>query len=348
MRHRFSNLAVLITATLISIAGCPGSNTQTGGNTNAGGQVAVEVPEFLPGAISIDVTELPEDPNTLETAAVTRDTFERILRTSSTVVLRFHELADRVLGFGALIRKDMTSPTQTQVQGTFDVGGKTVAYKADLAAFDFNGDGRPEGSGNASELPVTLRVWTDAGGGYQRFLCALVSERPSSANVGAGQLYLHPGAALSEIGDVQLYVDYDRTAPEHGWNLAYFSGLLHPLYDVNIGIARVDQRTNTSGGLEKTVRTSQQLAIDPYEFTTFQSAVHWAVAQPTLLMSVAATKAGVSLTFANLCLDFETRAPTTPGTDPCSGLDTQDMTLLPVPLGGENTFPAAFPEQPTF
>ena len=54
--------------------------------------------------------------NSLLSAAVTHDSFERVLRTSATVVLRFHQMADRALSFGALIRRDMTSPIQVDTK----------------------------------------------------------------------------------------------------------------------------------------------------------------------------------------------------------------------------------------
>src|SRR5207249_3208397 len=110
---------------------------------------------------------------------------ERTFRAAGFIVRKFQQFADRALALGAAIRNDIKDPTVTQVTGT--IAGH--AYVADFSAFDIDGDGTADGSGKINETPVAMRMWVSTDQGYQRFLCALVTTRPTTSNVGAGQVY---------------------------------------------------------------------------------------------------------------------------------------------------------------
>ncbi len=320
---------------------------------NDEGEAAVE--KFLPEVVSLDIDELPEDEE--DEGAAKRQTasgpgpggfniYEKVVRSSATIVHRFHRFADRTLAMAAAIRYDMDDPNQTQVEGTFWVHGIEVAYKADFAAFDIDGDGTPDGSGNAIDEPVALRMWTDLGEGWQPFFCALVTARPGDDNLGAGRIYVHPDAAdpFAPAG-VTLFVEYDRTDDAHQWNQAWVCGQVHPLYGLHHGTARVDLRSSDEEGLEKTVRSASEFEENPYGYTTFQSAAHWLLGGEGLLMAAHVLAGGAEATFDSVCVDLETRELSE---EACTGFDTQDMTLLEIPAGNETDLPEDFPAEPTF
>jgi hypothetical protein len=345
MRATLALIAPLAVGIALLAGGCPG----TGGTGGTGDGNTPTVAAFLPAGVTLDISELPQDSDTDtgQNAATQRNAYERVVRNAATIVYRFHRFADEALARGADIRAAMTDPNQIQVTGTFTINGVQVAFKADFAAFDFNGDGHLEGSGNAHTEPVALRVWADRGSGYQPYFCALVTKRPTTANLGTGSVYAKPSAANAAAPDnVQVFVDYDRTQADHKWNLAYVSGRLHPNYTISNGFARVDVRTNAAGGTEKTVRNSDTFSNNPYGFQTYQGSVHYQVGGTFALLSAQATATTGEVSFTDKCVNLTTRELVTGGQ--CDSFDTQDMVFLDVPIGGESTFPVAFPTTPTF
>ncbi len=371
MRANLALLTLLVSGMLLIVGGCPpsggdGANTNTtGGTGNAGGtdgtggtagtggtSTGGQVEAFLPSGVTLDISELPEDADTATAKAIQteRDTgsaYERVALASATIVHRFHRLADRGLALAAVIHNDITDPAQTQVTGTFQVGTQLVTYKADFAAFDFDGDGTPDGSGSPGQSPVAVRIWADQGSGYERFMCAVITQRPTAANLGAGKFYAKPSAVAADVPtNVQFFVDYDRTDPAHKWNLAYVTGQIHPRYALLWGLARVDVRTNAAGGIEKTVRAAYDFADNPYGLWWLQSAVHYVVGGPGLLESAKSAGGTVAIDFTNVCVNLIDRTLATHGE--CDSFDLQDMTLLDTPPGNAADFPATFPEQPTF
>jgi hypothetical protein len=227
------------------------------------------------------------------------------------------------------------------------VAGHAVAFKADFAPFDFDGDGQLDGSGDAVHEPVALRIWTDLGAGYRPLLCALIAQRPTAENAGRGQFYVHPSAAAPRApADVQLFVTYDQTDASHKWNHAYITGHAHPLYDVTAGQARIDVRANGSGGVEKTVLGAADLAADPYQLDTLQSAAHYLAGGDALLVMARATRNGKEVSVDNECLKLA--APLRAGASSCDNFDTQDMGLLDIPAARMTGLPTSFIDQPTF
>ena len=274
--------------------------------------------------------------------------YQKTLRAAARIIYNFHALADRMAALAYVIHHDMTSPTQTQVQGTFTIAGKAVSYKADFGKFDINGDGTPDGSGNAVDVPIAVRVWADSGNGYQRLMCALITTKPSADNFGAGQLYAKPSAARSDApGNVQFYVNWDRTDPSHKWNEAFVTGDMATGLTVQNGHHRVDVRTEaSSNSIEKTVRSADNLATNPYGLQTYQSSVHFEPGSGYALLSGLASGTGGSFSFTNVCADLVNQAVATNGE--CNAFDTQDMPFINAPTGTEMNFPADFPATPTF
>ncbi len=343
MREQWLVAIGVAVAVGLIMAGCVTQPTTPGGDETA------VLGAFLPGEVSLAIDELPEDEDdvTAESGNPVRNTYERVVRSAATVVHRFQRMADKALALGAEIRNDFTDPNQTQVEGSFIADGTLVTYKADFSAFDIDGDGTDDGSGNAVDTPVAVRVWVNRGNGYEQFLCALVTTKPTTDNFGAGQVYVYPYAALATApDDVYIHVDYDRTDAGHKWNVAYVEGVLHPKHRVSIGTARVDVRTNASDQTEKTVRAAYQFNDNPYGFETFQSAVHYLRGGDGLLASAKAIGGLAQVEFTNVCVSLDDRTLATSGE--CDSFDTQDMTYLELPADGVADFPAAFPAVPTF
>lgn len=330
------------------LGGAGGTDSPDNSSTTDGSKL---IPAFMPTGISMDVSELPSqgDPTSRDkgdTSLQNPGPIGRTLRSAERIVQNFHRMADHAVIIGAKIRHDMTDPTQTQVTGTFDEGKAT--YKADFAAFDFDGDGTPDGSGNAIDTPVALRVWADRGNGYQRVFCALITTKPSGDNFGAGRVCTHPGAAREDDPvDLQISVQWDRTDSAHKWNDAFMSGQLQPDLKLHDGHARVDVRSgDTADSLEKTVRSATNFADNPYGLDTYQSSVHFKPGSGYALIDATAAGSGGTIDLTDVCVDLA--GESTAGGSQCDSFDKQDMAFIDLPTGNETAFPADFPEQPTF
>ncbi len=312
------------------------------------------VDEFLPTDITLEVDELPDTDGTSDKAAgsdllITGTTaHDRTLRATGAILHAFHRLAARSLVLGAAVRNDLTDATQTQVSGTLLVGGQEVSYKADFSAFDIDADGIPDGSGNANEAPVAIRMWVDRGNGFERFLCALVTTRPTSNNVGAGMMYAHPNAARSDaFEDLQIMAAWDRTDDEHKWNEAYISGQVRTNYSMTIGHQRVDHRTFADQTVEKTVRSTSQFDNTPLGFETVAFSTHWLQGSGFVLVNAEATGGTSQVSLTDVCVDL---SDNTLAVGQCASYQTADADygVLTQPAGDEAGFPAAFSEAPTF
>jgi hypothetical protein len=366
-------VTALLLAPFLAAAAC---NGLPGGFP--GGTFGEVIGAFLPEGISLDVSELPDPYG--DATAKTKDAaalgvlspYQRALHGAARIVHNFHRLADKALLLGARIRHDMTDPSQTQVAGILGGGSHEseheqlpdgerppVYYKADFAAFDFDGDGTPDGSGNAVDAPVAMRLWLDRGDGYQRFMCALITVKPAAesptsrethdgnGNLGAGALFVRPGAAHPDAhGDLQMYVEWDRTDSAHKWNDAFISGHLREDLALTLGHERVDVRTGADEGVEKTVRSATDFGDNPFGLETLQASVHFKRESGAALISALATGGGGSIAINNQCVTLPEGF--LDNTGKCDGFDTQDMGFIDLPVGGETDFPADFPETPTF
>ncbi|MBK8270243.1 MAG: hypothetical protein IPK83_18895 [Planctomycetes bacterium] len=152
------------------LLGCDGViNLPNGNNTD-------EVAQFMPDDVTLDVSELPDEDATaksINSAMPNPETQRRgnAMNNCGGMIHGFHHAAARALALGAKIRDDMTGPDNVFVAGEFSVGRRTVKYLADFSAFDFDGDGTADGSGNAVDVPVALRMWTDRGKLSNNFFC---------------------------------------------------------------------------------------------------------------------------------------------------------------------------------
>lgn len=311
--------------------------------------------DVLPDAVTLDISEVGDEETNAakmkndEAARCTGDpAIDHTLRAGAVVMHGFHRLADRAMALGARIRLDIDDPTQTQVEGMFPVLGGVVNYKADFAAFDIDGDGVVDGSGMANVEPVALRIWTDNGAGYQRFLCALVTTRPSTSNVGAGEVFTQPSAAVPDApADFFAHVIYDRTDPAHKWNEAFTTGRMRSNVQMSSARHRVDVRTNASDQIEKTIRSTTTFTQHPLGFADYSFAGHFQRGGQAVLLSGLSTGGTIQVNFNNVCVDLSTCAVDGGGTA-CAGFDTQDMTFLTPATAADLMFPADFPETPTF
>jgi hypothetical protein len=349
----------LLTCLVLFLLPAACNSVPTGLTTGVAGSSARAIPAFLPDAVALEVGEVPEGdtsaarpmPGGPPPAAGGRPgdagPVQRTLHAAGRIVHHLHRLADRSIHLVARIRHDLTDPNQTQVAGTLVHHGQTIAYKADFAAFDIDGDGTPDGSGSPTTEPVALRMWVDPGDGYVRFACALVTHRPSPQRVGQGQMYLKPGAAEPGApGNLQVFVEWNRTDPAHAWTEAFLSGQLGPDVSVSSGHQRVDARSYEGGRRESTVRSATAFADNPFGLVSHQSAVHFVRGGRFALVSGLAVGGMHPFDFANMCVHLPRGMPADGGQ--CDAFDTQDMAYIALPAGGETDFPADFPETPTF
>jgi hypothetical protein len=344
----FSLVSLLCLSMGATCNGLPGP-----GGTDGTGTQSKQIPAFLPDGVTMDTSELPATGDPTSRDKTDADMLnvgpaQRTLEAATRIVQNFHRLADHAVALGAKIQHDMTDPTQTQVQGSFVTPNGQVTYKADFAAFDFDGDGTSDGSGNAVDTPVAIRVWVDRGTGYQRLMCALVTTKPSTDNLGAGKTYVHPASARADDpGDFQVFVNWDRTDPAHKWNDAFVSGQLRPDLSIHNSHDRVDVRTEASAtDVEKTVRESTLFGDNPYGMVSHQASVHFKPGSGFALLDGTATGSGGTFSFSDVCVNLSTQSLATGGE--CDTFDKQDMSFVDLPTGNETAFPAGFPEQPTF
>jgi len=311
------------------------------------------VASFLPDDISLDISELP-DSDTATGKASNSDlaitgvsAYDKTLRATGAIMHAFHRMANKAFALGAAVKQDIDDINTNQVADTITVNGVEVAYRADFSAFDIDGDGTSDGSGKINQEPVALRMWVDRGNGFERFLCALVSTRPTTANIGAGQVYVKPNAANGNLfADLMIYNKWDRTDAAHKWNEAFVSGQVRPNYVMSTGHQRVDIRTQTDGTVEKTVRSTSNFTSSPFGFDTYSFSSHWKKGAGAVLISGLSTGGTAQVDFSGVCVNLTDRALATAGE--CDGFDTQDVTFLTAPVGTEANFPADFPAQPTF
>ncbi len=331
----------------------------TGCNSNLlsnlfGGGSTTGVDEFLPTDITLETDELPDTDGTSDKAAGSDLLFtgaaahDSAFRLNGAILHAFHRLAGRALVLGAAVRNDISSETQTQVTGTLLVGGQEVSYKADFAAFDIDGDSVADGSGGPNEAPVAMRMWVDRGNGFERFLCALVTTRPTSNNIGAGMMYTHPDAARADAADdLQMMVAWDRTDDAHKWNEAFIAGQVRTNYSMIIGHHRVDHRSFLDTSIESTVRSSAQFDNSPFGFETLASSTHWQRGSGFALINAEATGGSNQINLDNVCVDLSDNSLAIGQCDNYQ-TDAADYSELPQPTGDEAGFPAGFPADPTF
>lgn len=344
---------ILLTTPLFALAtiACNNGWNPTGNNGE-------EVAQFLPEDVTLDVSEMPDSeadtakPRRPAAAGPETESRGHAMNTCGGVIHGFHRAAARALALGAAIREDMTDPSNVLIAGEFEIGDKKVPYLADFSAFDFDGDGTPDGSGNAVDVPVALRLWTDRGEGYEPFLCALIATKPtektdeSEANLGAGQMYVKPAAPrLDEAADLQMFLQWDRTDPAHKWNEAFVTGELKGNFRFSASHHRVDHRTYEDEHVEKTVRTSATFSENPLGFETFKSSTHFSRGSGAALFSVESTGTNATISFTDVCVNFETKEIDATA---CEEFDTADVDFINEPTGDETAFPADFPAEPTF
>lgn len=348
---RFPRLSIALGSAsalfLLNIAGCP-SNTvaDTDDNNNNDGDTNT-INSFLPSSIALDTSELDE---TTDSALLNPQGYGGLLSGARDVVNIFQTAADAVLEIGRNVTDDLSSADDSTVAGTFNVNGVSVDYKCDFAAFDFDGDGQLDGSGDSQTEPVAFRIWTDKGDGYVQFMCGVITDLPTNGNVGAGTLVARPfNVDATADANMQVRIEWDRTDADHSWNFGYISGTVDPVNNVvlDIGAARVDIRSSDGFTFEKTVRGSGDMESHPQGYESSVFAVHYPDGGGnSVLLSAESTGGTDPVAESNVCLNpAGLSADTTGG---CDDYDTQDMSFLDVPIGGENDFPATFENAPTF
>lgn len=341
------SLSLIAVVSLCAGQGCPGlgrpGSADDGKNSNPVDRT------ILPSVLSLDTDEFPED-STSETARGINpgNGTGRYCALGHTVLQRFHFLLDRGLALAATLNADLLDHgVDPHLQGTFRVRGKNVAYKADFSAFDIDGDGTPDGSGQPGITPAALRLWVDPDGDgvYERFLCTLVTTRPTTDNAGAGELYLHPGVLVAESNnDVRAYVNWDRTNPAARWNEGWTSGSIRADYHVDAAHVRVDVATLADTSVQKTIRSTAIFKANRFGVTQFEYAARTLRGTGYALMNAQATGGGLERQ-TQACLELGSCGLSVSG---CANIDPAGMDFLDAAEGTETDWPADFPEAPTF
>lgn len=329
------------------VMGCQ-SVSLPGGTTN--GQNAQKA-MVLPNGIALDVSEFPDDDTDADKGAVGDRAFnsdnDRICHAAGAILYGFQRLLDRGLALAAALNNDIEDPSNPHLLGTFRVNGQEVQYQADFSAFDIDGDGTVDGSGRFDTEPVALRLWVlKPDGTSSRLLCALITTRANSENVGAGQVYSQPGVIHPLVNqDFKVFAKWDRTDPANKWNEAFTLGRLRVNVDSTMGHHRVDVATLADGSIQKTVRSTTAIADSDFLFSELRYAARTIRGTGFALVNTQAIGTP-NVTVTGLC---ESLGPCSPAAGSnCSAIDSTGMDFLPASTGGETDWPAGFPESPTF
>lgn len=322
----------------------------------AGPQPRAALAPFVPVRITLDVSELPDDAQsaagaskTIGAAETSGTAIDRAVRAGAEVVHAFQRFADRALQIGASVQDDLTSAEAHSVaQGVLELDGKSIPYVASFAAFDFDGDGEPDGSGSAGEEPVAFRLWVNHGNGYERFLCALFDHRPTSADdAGTGRLIVWPRSRDGSVSDsVKVFVQWDHSDPAHRWNEAFVSGAMSAMTDVIGSHDRIDVTTDDAGQTTKSVRSTTLLARSRYGFTSLAFACFYPEDGAFALVSAQSQGGSIQAGFDKACVGLDD-GPRAAAAESCEDLTAADMEFLDTPTGAEADFPADFPDKPT-
>ncbi|HKQ50011.1 MAG TPA: hypothetical protein VJZ71_18190 [Phycisphaerae bacterium] len=307
----------------------------------------------LPSGLTLDISEFPDDdvaPDTAKSAAEDRvfpSEHARVCHAAGAILHGFHRLLDRGLLLAAAINDDLVAPTNPHLEGSFEVSDRVVQYKADFSAFDIDGDGTADGSGQFDTEPVAIRLWVLADDGTpSRWLCGLITTRATPDNAGAGQVFLQPGVVHPLVNpDFKVHAQWDRTNPMHKWNEAYTVGRLRVNVDASAGHHRVDVETLAENTVQKTVRSTTTIADSDFLFSELRYAGRTNRGSRVALVNTEALGTP-NVLVTGLCVSLEQCEPV-PG-DQCGSIDPSNMDFLPASSGGATDWPADFPDNPTF
>ncbi len=349
----------------LAMGGCAPTNSgdETGGGSNNGSDTSggdssggddtsnsdvFDIEGLFPDP-SIDVDDADGELATAKASNTSRlgDGQIRTVRAGVAITNAFQFAAFEAFALARQIRRDVTSADQTYAVGELSLAdGTSVPYIADFSAFDIDGDGAADGSGNVRDVPVAVRIWTDNGSGYQRFLAAVIEERRTATHLGQGRFFVHPNAAIADRpADLQIAMAWDRNGDTQRWNEGYATGEVTDGYGLQAGAMRVDLISTGSASLEKTIRANNVYTNSPLDFETYKLSLHYAVRRPIVaLISAESTgSALVDANFSNQCVRLDGSEPEA---DACASLDTSNVAFLDTPTGSEADFPADFGEDP--
>lgn len=316
-------------------------------------ETATESAYVLPSGLTLDISEFPDDdvaPDTAKSAGAERSfpsEHDRVCHAAGAILHGFHRLLDRGLALAAALNDDLVDPTNPHLQGSFEVFDRIVEYKADFSAFDIDGDGTADGSGQFDTEPVSIRLWVIADdGAASRLLCGLIATRATPDHAGAGQVYLQPGVIHPFVNpDFKVHALWDRTNPAHKWNEAYTEGRLRVNVDATAGHHRVDVETLADEMVQKTVRSTTAISNSDFLFSELRYAARTIRGSGFALVNTEAVGTP-NVLVTGLCVSLHECDPVLG--DQCDSIDTADMEFLPASTGGETDWPTDFPEVPTF
>jgi hypothetical protein len=327
----------------VTFQGC--SESPIGGTTE-------EAAALFPEAVTLDISEFPDDetdPDARQAPGVARafvGQFERTCKAAGAIMHGFHRLYNRGLALGAQLNDDLIDPEDPTLEGSITVAGREVAYKADFSPFDIDGDGTPDGSGRFDTDPVAVRLWVDTDAGMQRFLCALITTRPSAGRPGAGSMYIQPGVLHPLVdSEFRAYVFWDHTDEDHRWHEAFTNGRLRQNVQSRAGHHRVERTAVQGDAIQKTVKSTTAIDDSDFAFSEFKFAGRTIEDTGVALFNIEAVGTP-SVSVTNQCISLN--GCNGLSADSCQAIDTEGMEFLSVPDGSETAWPADFPAEPTF
>ncbi len=308
-------------------------------------------PLVLPNDLDLDVSEFPDDSANPDEQATSTRPFDsanaRTCAAGGAMIYGFQRLLDRGLTLADVINEDMVDPADPTLEGSFSTSSDNViAYKVDFSPFDIDGDGDADGSGRADTAPIALRMWLLIDGVPARYLSALITERATTENAGAGTLYLQPGVIHPLVNpDFRIRISWDRTRPEYRWNQAYTIGTLRGNLNVNNGHHLVEHILLDDGSLQKSARSTATINRSDFDLTEVRYSARTIVGTGAGIIN-ASGSGSAALSVTGLCVELP--GCSVVSQDQCSEIRTSDLPYLGSPLGNETDWPADFPEQPTF
>jgi hypothetical protein len=326
------------------------SNNSTNSNSTNSTSNGVKYKAVLPEALTPDISEFSEEAAPSPANRIAGQPADHICDLGNGVIIKAHRHLDLALArIVAKLNADLiaSGTTDGHLAGTYVGEHGTGAYKADFSAFDIDGDGTPDGSGDPRTLPVALRLWVDPenDGTFVRLLCALITAFPSVVHTGAGQIYIQPSVTSSEAdATFHLHIQWDHTDPANKFNEAFLSGVLGDNLVVGNGHIRVDLTTLSDSSVQKTLQSVTTFTGDAIAIREFDYAAR--TLQGLGFATVKGKASGPALSGEfTACIALDHCTLSVLG---CQTIDSAGLNFLPAPTGTETDFPVDFPATPTF
>ncbi|HUW81607.1 MAG TPA: hypothetical protein VMZ31_02275 [Phycisphaerae bacterium] len=222
--------------------------------------------------------------------------------------------------------------------------------KIDLRPFDFYGDGEVIGSGNATELPIALRVWIRRDtGSYERMVCGVITALPTEDSNGAGVLMVMDPAPDDELDGAQRFVQWSQADPSDKMVLILDRRVEQIGGEDTMGYAYflVTQR-DVGSHVEKTIKTTHNVKNSEVGFDTYNYLARWYTDADALVFSddMDAADGSEVLPRDEVCASLITFEAA--DASAALGVSTSDFQFPGLPMAEDLSWPEAFGATPGF